>query len=472
MTETRKLIRGVHVISMDPSVGDLERADILITGARIEAIAPNLGEIDAEIIDGRGKVALPGLVDTHRHTWQAPVRGLAADWTIGQYMTGLHLGLSGLFAPEDTYAGNFLGAIEALNSGITTLLDWSHNVNTPAHSDGAVSGLIDSGIRAVFAHGGGADMYQVPSDRYHDEDVRRVQSEYFSSDDQLVTLAMALRGPQFSNLDITESDLALARELGLRSTVHVGDGEWGKTRPVAGMHDRGLLGPDITYVHCNTIGDDEIDLIALSGGSVSMAPDIEMGMGHGWPATRRLMRAGIAPSLSIDTCTSNAGHMFGVMRTTLATQRGFDNAAPDASLSNVELTSRDVLGFATMEGARALALDHKIGSLTPGKQADIILIDVDNVEMSPLNNPIGQIVYGAHPGLVDTVIVAGRLVKSQGKLLGEGPRTAIELGLQTRDALFARVARNATLPGAAPGGNWQPDALGAPIEEGVPVDIH
>jgi 5-methylthioadenosine/S-adenosylhomocysteine deaminase len=466
MSESKTIIRNVRVISMDETVGDFDSADVLISDGRIVAIAPSLGEVDAEEIDGTGKAMLPGFVDTHRHTWQAPVRGLAADWTLGQYMTGLHLGLSALFTPEDTYAGNLLGAVEALNSGITTMLDWSHNVNTPEHADGAISGLFDSGIRAVFAHGGGANMYQVPSNVPHDQDVRRIQNEYFSSNDQLVTLAMALRGPQFSNIDITESDIALARELGLRCSIHAGDGEWGRSRPITRMRERGLLGSDITYVHCNTLADDELLDIADSGGTVSLAPDIELGMGHGWPATGRVTAVGIRPSLSIDTCTSNAGHMFGVMRTALATQRGLNNQVPGASdLPAVSLTSREVLEFGTINGARALALDDRIGTLTPGKQADLILVDVSTVEMSPLNNPIGQIVYGGHPGLVDTVMIAGVVVKSGGRLVGDVGTRAVRLGVEARDRIFAAARHLPSLPGAAPGGHWQPAPLGAAAEQ-------
>jgi 5-methylthioadenosine/S-adenosylhomocysteine deaminase len=462
MAVRRILIKGVGVISVDPAIGDHPAADILIEDGRIVAIAPDLGAVDAETIDGSGKVAMPGFIDTHRHTWQAAVRGLAADWTLGQYMTGLHIGLSGLFTPDDTYAGNLLGSLDALNSGITTLLDWSHNVNTPDHADQAVAALFDSGIRAVFAHGGGADMYQVPSDVYHDRDVVRIRDQYFSSDDQLVTLAMALRGPQFSNLEITIDDLALARELALRVTLHAGDGEWGRTRPVGRMADAGVLGNDITYVHCNTLADDELALIADSGGTVSLAPDIEMGMGHGWPATGRVMKAGIAPSLSIDTCTSNAGHMFGVMRTTLATQRAIDNQVPGASdAALVSLSSREVLQFATIEGARATGLDTKVGSLTPGKRADMILVSVDNVEMTPLSNPVGQIVYGGHPGLVDLVMVDGVVVKRDGALLGDHVARALRLGRETRDAVMERAVRMPNLADASADGNWQPAPLGA-----------
>ncbi|MGW3627264.1 amidohydrolase family protein [Streptomyces sp. NPDC000880] len=461
MSKQRVLLRQGTVITMDDGIGDFATADVLVNGEVIEAVAPDLGGADAEVIDARGMIVMPGMVDTHRHTWQAALRGIAADWTLGQYMTGLHLGLSALFRPEDTYAGNLLGAVEALDSGITTLLDWSHNVNTPQHSDAAVQGLFDSGIRAVFAHGGGADMYQVPSTVPHDLDVRRVREQYFSSDDQLCTMAMALRGPQFATLDVTEDDLRHARELGLPITLHVGDGEWGRSRPVTQMKKRGLLGPDITYVHCNTLADDELQDIADTGGTVSISPDIEMQMGHGWPATGRLMRVGIRPSLSIDTCVSNSGHMFGTMQICLATQRAIDNQEPGATdRPAVSLSSRDVLSFATVDGAKACGLDRKVGSLTPGKQADIVLLrSLDTLSLAPLNNPIGQVVYSAHPGLVDTVLVAGSVVKSGGRLRGDIAERARRLAAESRDSLFERTADVESLSDARIGGGWQPAPL-------------
>ncbi|HVT70983.1 MAG TPA: amidohydrolase family protein [Trebonia sp.] len=466
MQDRPLVISNATIITMDERIDDLPAGDILVSGGLIEAIAPS-GTLppapwNADVIDASGLIVMPGLVDTHRHTWQAPLRGIAADWTLGQYMTGLHLGLSGLFRPEDTYAGNLLGAVEALDSGITTLLDWSHNVNTPEHSDAAIAALRESGIRAIFAHGGGADMYQVPSTVPHDEDVRRIRDQYFSSADQLLTMAMALRGPQFATMDITASDLALARELGLPVTLHAGDGEWGRSRPVARMAERGLLGPDITYVHCNTLGDDELALIADSGGSASIAPDIEMQMGHGWPATGRLLKAGVRPSLSIDTCVSNGGHLWGTMRVALACQRALDNTEPGASdRPAVSLTSRDVLSFATIDGARACGLGSKTGSLTPGKQADIIALRGDSLTLSPVNNPVGQVVYAAHPGLVDTVLVAGKVVKRRGRLTeGLGTR-AMDLALVSRNALMERAAKTERLSDARTGGGWQPAPLAA-----------
>jgi 5-methylthioadenosine/S-adenosylhomocysteine deaminase len=156
MATDRVLIRNGHVVSVDPEIGDLPSGDVLIEGSTIAAVGPGLEAGGCEVIDATDCIVIPGFVDTHRHTWQAPLRNIAADWSLFHYLAGLHPGLSGHFRPEDTYAGNLLGAVEAVDAGITTLLDWSHNLKTPQHSDAAIAGLRDAGGRAIFAHGGGA----------------------------------------------------------------------------------------------------------------------------------------------------------------------------------------------------------------------------------------------------------------------------------------------------------------------------
>ena len=370
--------------------------------------------------------------------------------------------------PRTRTSGNLLGTLEALDSGITTLLDWSHNLNTPAHADGAIAALFESGSRVVFAHGGGAPEWSgVPSDVPHTRDAKRIREQYFSSDDQLVTMAMALRGPQFAPGATSEADWALARELDARITVHVGDGAWGKTRPVAWMQEKGFLGPEVTYVHCNTLSDEELLMIAASGGTASVSPDIELQMGHGWPATGRLLRAGIRPSLSIDVCTATCGHMFGAMKSALLTQRGLDNAAIEAAggdaseMSQLNVSCRDALSFGTVEGARAVGLDAKIGSLTPGKDADLILLRTDTLGMTPLNNPAAAVVYNGNPSLVDTVLVAGRVVKRDGRLIGVDVERVRRLAVETRDYLLQTAHGDPRLADASIGGDWLPAAYAA-----------
>jgi 5-methylthioadenosine/S-adenosylhomocysteine deaminase len=452
----RILIKGGTVISVDPAIGDLPSGDVLVEDGRIVAVAPSLEAEGAQVLDATDRIVMPGLVDTHRHTWQALTRNIASDWTLSHYFTGIHGTMSGLYRPEDTYAGNLIGTLEALDGGITTLLDWSHNLNTPEHADAAVAALFESRARVIFAHGCGHRHWQPVSSLEHDDDVRRLRSQYFSSDDQLVTLALAPRGNQFATLDVTQHDWQLAEDLGIRISCHAGDGDWGRNRPIAALAERGMLGPTMTFVHCNSLADDELAMMADAGCTASISPDIELQMGHGWPATGRLLRAGIRPSLSIDVCCSNGGHLFGTMRATIGTQRGFDHA--DARergepLVELGLSCRDVLEFATIEGARACGLDGLIGSLTPGKRADILLVRTDDLGMTPLNNPVGALVYNAHPGLVDTILVDGRIVKRDGRLVDVDEARVRRLANESIDDIVRRAAgRN----GAKLGGDWIP----------------
>ncbi|MCW2978287.1 MAG: hypothetical protein JWO14_14 [Solirubrobacterales bacterium] len=464
MSGQRTLFRNAVVLTIDPATGDLWPGEVLVEDGKIAAVGTDLG-VDpggAETIDADGGILMPGLVDTHRHIWQTPLRSLSSDWTLLHYFTGLHAGFSRHFRPEDTYAGNYLGTLDALNGGITTILDWSHNLATPAHSDGAVKGLMDSGARAVFAHGSGPRQYQVPSTILHDPDVRRVRDEYFTSEDQLVTMAIALRGPQYATRDVNRADYALARELDLRITVHVGDGDFGKEGPVRWLHEAGLMGPDVTYVHCNSIGDDEIKMIADTGGTASVAADIELSMGHGWPATGRLLEAGLRPSLSIDICSLNGGAMFGTMRTTLLTQRGLDHAASERAIGHpspdLGISCRDIVEFATIEGARATGLDHRIGSITPGKDADLILIRTDDISTGPTINPYGTVVFDAHPGVVDLVMVGGEFRKRDAKLVGVDNGVLRRLGEDSLDYLMAQAQEDPAICGARVGGDWVPEA--------------
>jgi 5-methylthioadenosine/S-adenosylhomocysteine deaminase len=465
---SRILVRAATVLTLDPDLGDLVLGEVLIEAGRIVAVGRNLEVTDAEVVDLGADILMPGFIDTHRHTWQSVIRNIAADWAHGHYMSGIHNGLSQHFRPQDTYVGNLLGTFEAINSGITTLVDWSHNLATPDHADAAVQGLLDSGSRAVFAHGGGAGQWRdPPSSVPHPEDAIRVRNAYFSSDDQLVTMAMALRGPQFTTKEVTLRDYRLAREVGVRITVHVGDGEWGRSRPIDWLNESGLLGSDVTYVHCNTLADDELMMIAESGGTASVAADVEMSMGHGWPATGRLLAAGIRPSLSIDVCTLNGGDMFGAMKATIAAERGLRHAAAVASgevLEDLTPTTRDVVEFATIEGAIATGLVEKTGSIAPGKWADLISLSTDDPGMFPVNNPYGSIVYSAHPGVVANVMVAGRWLKRAGNLVDGDLARLRTLAEDTRDYLFREARKDPAIPDARPGGDWFPRPMVARTE--------
>ena len=414
------LIKGGYVLTLDPALGDLPNADVLIDGDKIAKVGHDLtAGPHANVIDARNRIVMPGFVDTHRHTWQTPVRGVLPSCTLDEYFAGMLNNIGIQYRPEDVYIANLMGALEALNAGITTLLDWSHVNNTPEHADAAVAGLTEAGIRAVYAHGVpvGADWWAYSS-KAHPEDIRRIRKTYFQSEDQLLTLALAARAPGNTTPEVATHDWKLARDLGIRISVHVGMRLTGvHVNHVLTLNQLGLMGPDTTYIHCTDSSDEELDLIAKTGGSASVAPFVEMLMGHGVPPTGRLVARGVRPSLSIDVVSSVPGEMFTQMRTALVQERilAFTDT-PDTAFAPT-LTHRDVLEFATIDGARACALDKKTGTITPGKQADLILVRTDQVNVAPIIDPVATVVICADTSNIDTVFVDGRIVKHNGQLL-------------------------------------------------------
>jgi cytosine/adenosine deaminase-related metal-dependent hydrolase len=416
----RLLIRNGFVVSLDPRLGTQPGCDVLVQDGLIAAVGRGMEAGDAEVIDASGTIVLPGFVDTHRHTWQANLRGVLPACTLDQYMASAMFRFGSVYRPEDILAGNMWGALEALNAGVTTLVDWSHCNNTPEHADAAIEALRASGIRAVYAYGAPSDpAYLMDNTVPHPQDARRVRSQHFAADDDLLTFALALRGPGLCLPEIVAHDWALARDLDARITVHAGMRFPGiHLEAIQELKAADLLGPDTTYVHLNTSTDAELKLIADSGGSASIAPYVEMVMGHGHPPIGRLLDYGITPSLSIDTTTTVPGDMFTQMRTALAQDRASkfsdDPSVPFASA----LSHEDVLRFATIAGAAACGLDDKIGTLTPGKQADIILVRADDVNTFPVIDPVGTVVVSADTSNVDTVLVRGKVRKRGGRLVG------------------------------------------------------
>jgi 5-methylthioadenosine/S-adenosylhomocysteine deaminase len=394
----RTLLTGGTVVSMDPAVGDLDRGDVLLEDGVIVEVAERIDVPDAEVIDATDRIVMPGFVDTHRHTWQTAFRGVGADWTFTEYLAAVHGTLKPHYRPEDVYLGNLLGRLEALHSGVTTMLDWFHCAQGPEHADAAVAALRDAPGRSIFCYGA-----EFGTTGPIDAEVRRVRSEL--PGDELVTMALGLRGPEMTTMDTVAEDLKLAADLGLRTSVHVETD--GSRRPIAELLEHGLLQDTTTFVHANGIGDDELRMLADAGSSVSISPDVELKMGFGWPMTGRALAAGLRPTLSIDDVPSVGGDMFATMRTAYVVQRGLDGG----------LRSRDVLEFATVDGARACGLAARTGSIAPGKDADVILLRADDPTVFPANNPAGTIVAAGHPGLVDTVLVAGRVVKRDGVLV-------------------------------------------------------
>lgn len=451
---TRTVIRNAIVLSMDPQIGEHLDCDVVIDGTKIAEVRPNVGPVDGIEIDGRGSIVMPGFVDTHRHTWQCLMRNAAADWSLAQYFGGVRGVMGGLYTADDMYVANYIGALEALDAGITTLVDWSHNTNTPEHADMAVKGLMDSGVRGVFAYGNSnAEWFPISNEPTNFDDVTRVRKRYFNSDDQLVTMAFAARGPQFATMEQTIRDFREARALDLPITLHAGDGLWGLNHPIDQLNAEGLLGPRTTYVHCCTLDDHEFKLMADTGGSASLAAEVELNMGHGNPATLQCLKYGLRPSISIDVCTSVGSDMFTQIRILMAASRGVVNAEAlrqNRLLDPVPLTVKDMLDFATLQGAKTANLDHVTGSLTPGKDADFIILDTNSLNMFPINNPIGVVVEDAHVGNIDSVYVRGRAVKRHGKLVDVDIKALRRRMEASVDGLFERA-------GVERGKNWLPE---------------
>jgi cytosine/adenosine deaminase-related metal-dependent hydrolase len=430
MSSQRLVFRNGFVVSMDADIGEIPNGEVLVEDGVIVAVGADLEVSDAEEIDASGMIVMPGFVDTHRHTWQTPVRGVLPSCTLDDYFAAMLGNVGGHYRPEDVLVANYGGALEALNGGVTTLLDWSHISNTPEHSDAAIQGLQNSGIRAVYAHGiptGTGENWWAFSELEHPADIRRIRENTLSSDDGLVTLALAARAPGNSNFEAATHDWELARELGIRITVHVGMRLSGvHVHHIKNMDDLGLMGPDTTYIHCTDSTDEELDLVASTGGTVSIAPYVEMLMGHGPPPTGKLFERGVRPSLSVDVVSSVPGEMFTQMRTALVhTRIGAHTDTPDEPFAPT-LTHRDVLEFATIDGARTCGLDERVGSLTPGKQADIVLLNVNAINTIPMVDPVGTIVVFADTSNVDSVFVAGRALKRNGQLVDADLRQLFE----------------------------------------------
>jgi 5-methylthioadenosine/S-adenosylhomocysteine deaminase len=415
----RILLKGGCVLSLDSTVGDFERADVLIDGSRIAAVGPNL-EATAEVIDASNTIVMPGFVDTHRHMWQGALRNILPNGLLSDYGRDITGTARSVFRPEDARIGDLVSALGAINAGVTTVLDWSHIGNSPEHSDAAIEGLRESGIRAVYAFGGGAagDANRFP------DDIRRLRSAHFSSTDQLLTLAMAAGG--------NPRDWAVAREVGAFISVHV-VGSLGV--PKEAMRD------DVTYIHCTNLPPDAWTSIADTGGHVSIAGPIEMQMNHGVPPYQQALDHGIRPSLSVDVETQMPGELFTQMRAAFALQRmqALEKQRRGESPVPALLTVRDVIEFATIQGAKANKLDRKIGTLTPGKEADVIVLRADAINVLPLNNAYGAIVLAMDTSNVDSVFIAGKARKLGGRLVDVDLARIARLAAESRDYVVARA---------------------------------
>jgi 5-methylthioadenosine/S-adenosylhomocysteine deaminase len=420
MSPTRTLIKNGTVLTLDRKLGNFRQADLLIEGSKIAAVGPNLDVSDAEIVDASNMIVMPGFIDTHRHNWEGILRNIGTDVPLegdASYLAFILNVLAPVYRPDDAYAGTLISALGAIDAGITTILDWSHIQATREHADGVIHALQDSGIRAVFGYGN--PWWKAPDPNQNDW-FRQVARQYFSSKDQLITLGFAPPGPEFTPFEMAKEHWLLAREVGAHLTVHVGVGSFGQHGKLAEMGRAGLLKSDTTYIHCTTLSDEEIQMIVDTGGTVSLATPVEMLMGHGMVPIQRFLDRGLRPSLSIDVETNVPGDMFTQMQTLMSLQHAliFEQRLAGKQDTPATISTRDVLEFATIEGARANDLEDKVGTLTPGKEADVILLRTDRVNVMPVNDPIGAVVMGMDTSNVNSVFIGGKAMKRHGQLVG------------------------------------------------------
>ncbi|WNG33068.1 amidohydrolase family protein [Archangium violaceum] len=440
-TEGRRyILKGGAVLSMDPSVGDFPRADVLVEGKKIVSVGPNLEATGAAVIDATGTVVMPGFIDTHHHQFETALRSFLAEGLLlndgrphgeRNYFDYILQKLTPVYRPEDVYISELLGSLSQLDAGVTTVVDTSQVNHTPEHSDAAIRALREAGRRAVYAYASGQGAGTA-----YPRDLLRLQTQYFSSTDQLLTLAM--------NAELSESGFrdnwALARQAGVPIVTHL-VGSLGHAALLEQLGREGLLESDTEYIHATGLTEGSWKQIADTGGGVSIAAPIELTMRHGMPPLQTALDHGIQPSLSVDVECTMTADFFTQMRTVYTLQRGLINQRAlngETQLPEL-LTCRDVIRFATVEGARVARVSQKVGSLTPGKEADLLLLRTDAINVAPLNNVPGAIVTLMERSNVDTVIVAGRIRKWRGALLD------VELGRlrseieASRDYLFEKA---------------------------------
>lgn len=418
---------------MDSSLGILTGSDILIENDCILSVGHGLEAGDAEIFDATGCIIIPGLINAHLHTWQTGLRGIAGNWTSVDYQKNIHRGIAMVYTPEATYLGNLIGAWGQISAGTTTIMDWCHVNATPEHTDGAIDGLEQSGIRALFAHGtvkpekkeGEKHFSQIPHPR---SEIERLRKGRLLNDDALVTLGMAILGPENSTKEVMLHDFALAREFGLVSSSHT----WNRKNRVVkeGFYpiaEAGLLGPDHNIVHGNYLLDDELKMLIDHGVSVTATPTVEAQSAKADPLCGRVKKLGDKVSLGSDTDVFVASDMFHVMRFALQFQHAIDcrqEANDNMPIAKLATSPYEALEWATIAGARALQMEDKIGSITPGKKADLVFLQMDDLCLQPIHDPVNTVVLFADRSSVSSVMIDGTFVKKFGEMIESADKIA------------------------------------------------
>jgi cytosine/adenosine deaminase-related metal-dependent hydrolase len=433
----KTLIKGGVVLSMDPAVGNFAKGDVLIEGAKILEVAAAIDAPDATVIDAAGRIVMPGFIDTHHHQFETALRSSLSHAILindgkpenaRNYYETMLLNFSQRLAPEDVYINEVFGGISQLDAGVTTVMDVSQIHHSPEHSEAAIEGLRDAGRRAVFGYfEGWGEATKYPGD------ARRLKATHFASDDQMLTMAMG--GEIY--LPGYEEAWKVGRELGIPIALHV-VGTFGMAPTFEELAKSGQFGPDNIFIHMTGMTDEGWRIAAEAGAHISLSVPIEMHMRHGAPPIQKALDLGMSVSLSSDVECTMTADMFTQMRTLITLQRMHVNEKALAGQEHPALMQcAEALRAATIEGARGLKLDHRTGSLTPGKEADIVLLDAEALNVAPLNNAAGAVVTLMERTNVQTVLVAGRIRKWQGQLLGHDTAKLRRELEASRDRIFA-----------------------------------
>jgi cytosine/adenosine deaminase-related metal-dependent hydrolase len=406
------VVRGAYVVTMDPKLRDIPSGDVHVRNGALIAVGPKLSAPDTKEIDGRNRVALPGFIDTHFHLWGSFARGVVADGDFDYFPVMSRLGP--VMTPEDAYNSAMLGIAEAINSGLTTIHDWSHNIISGAYADADLRALRDSGIRARFSYGYSRNLQQKPKETVDFNDIARVKREWFgASNDGLLTMGFASRGAGDTPPEVYRKEWEFARSLGLPITQHAGRSiaEIKRFRRIEMLYKDKLLGPDVQLIHTYSASAEERGMIAETKSHVSIAPFTASRLASGLPYLGDLLKRGVQCSLSVDTTTVGGNaDMFSIMRLMLQLNHL-------RSMDVMEVQPRRILELATLDGAKDLGIADRVGSLTPGKRADLILVRTNDLNVAPFVNPALLLVQQAQPYNVDTVVVDGRILKRKGELV-------------------------------------------------------
>lgn len=445
-------IKGGTVVSVDDTIGTQTDCHVLVENGIITAVGKHI-EAPAGVptIDATDCIVSPGFVDTHRHTWQSQLKNLTSDMLLPDYFVHIRNVYGSCYTAHDVYLGQLMGALESIEAGITFLIDHSHCMNSPAHADAAVKALKDARIRGVFCYGlfinnnweGVApDTVTAPTDpdwRY--QDAKRVREQHFSAangPEDLLRFGFAPAEIERFTADQSIKEIQFGRQLGAAIiTGHISMGRMDRgLHFLREMGRRELLGPDLLFSHCGSLADDELDMAREAGVGLSVTPETEMQMAMGPCLSFRAQRAGCKHSLGVDVACNNPVDMFQQMRLLLQSERNRANLASEETPMAMSYRCEEVLRFTTMGGAACVGLADVIGSITPGKRADLVLTSTASTRMTPVHDPVAALVLYANASDIDTVLVDGRLVKKGGKFVDfDWPTLRKDFVQSTRDVM-------------------------------------